>query len=222
MDFVRLLIYLSIGTLAMLVPIMIQGAWYNIKWVKRILVAVLLTLVGTLGTFLLFFIENGKFGGISFFGAVFFIPVIFVFVAKILDIKFDVLMDLSAPAECMMLAIMKIQCFATGCCGGRLITFAGKEFVFPSQLVELIDALLICILLMVLSRKIVNKGKLYPYYMIAYGTTRFILNIFRKAKVMKFLFIPFGNFWSLISIAIGVVWLGFLWKKEKKFTKRQK
>lgn len=213
MDFGRLLVYLSIGTIAMLVPIMMQGAWYRVNWYKRILIAVLLAFAGTLGTFMLYYIENGQFGGTSFFGAVFFVPILFFPVSKMLRISYNLLMDLCAPAECAMLAIMKVQCYLTDCCGGRRFLLDGKEFVFPSQLTELANALILGVVLLLISRKNKNQGKLFPWYMILYGVTRFVLNLLRDVADMAYLPLPLGNFWSLVSIAIGGVWL--IWARRR-------
>lgn len=200
----------------MLVPIMIQGNWYQINRNKRLLTAVLLTVAGTLGTFLLYFIENNRIGGTSFFGAVFFVPVLFIPVARLLGLRYDLLLDLCAPAECVMLVVMKVQCLIGGCCGGRKISLAGWEFVFPSQLMELVNALIICVVLLQMSRKEKHQGRIYPWYMVIYGISRFILNIGREAWVTKEMLLPFGNIWSLVSIAVGVIWLLLIQKRKQK------
>lgn len=191
----------------MLGPIMIQGSFYQVKVYKRLLLSVLLAAAGTLGTMILFFVENGEFGGTSFFGAVFFVPVLFVPITYLLKISYDSLMDLCAPAECAMLVVMKLQCFLTGCCGGVSLSLLGSEFVFPSQLAELFTALFLCVSLLVLSRDKKCRGKIYPLYMVFYGVTRFILNVFRKTNIVEYLHMPFGNFWSLLAIFFGVLWL---------------
>lgn len=191
----------------MLIPILIQGAAYRIAVVKRFLIAVILAVAGTLGTMLLFRIENGGFGGTSFYGAVFFVPVFLFPVAYLLKMRFGELMDLCAPAECAMLVIMKIQCLLSDCCGGVEIAWNGSRFVFPSQMAELLTAVVICIVLLRMSLKEKNRGSIFPAYMVIYGVTRFVLNIFRKTGIVPHLHMPYGNFWSLVSIAIGVIWL---------------
>ena len=213
---VKLLFYLAIGTAAMLIPIMIQSSWYNIKWYKSILIAILLTVAGTIGTYILYYIENGWIGGTSFFGAVFFVPLLFFGVAKMLKMPYGTLMDICAPAECIMLSIMKVQCLISGCCGGRGISFAGNTFVFPSQIAEMINALIIMIILMAISRKERNRGLIFPYYMVIYGISRFVLNIFRDVWVTTDMIIPYGNIWSIVSIIIGVVAIVVINRKAKK------
>lgn len=211
----KLLIYLSIGTLAMLVPIIILGAWYKITLQKRVVLAVLLTIAGTIGTYILFFIENGWIGGTSFFGAIFFVPVLFLPVAKLIKVPHGVLMDICAPAECIMLVIMKLQCFVNGCCAGRIVHFENNEFVFPSQIAELVNALLLFFVLMFIAYQRKQYGRIYQWYMIIYGFSRFILNILREEWIVTEMILPFGNIWSIVSILCGTVWLIIFDKKNR-------
>lgn len=193
----------------MLIPIVVQSRWYKMKFWKMPLLAVLLTIAGTSGAYLWFFIENHWIGGTSFYGAIFVVPVVFLFVAALLREPYSHIMDLCAPAECVMLAIMKTQCLLEGCCGGRFlwITATGSAVYFPSQIVELVNALVIFTVLMMLAYKKPKRGDLFPLYMVIYGVTRFILNLFRGAQSNFFLGMSPGNVWSLLSIAIGAAWL---------------
>lgn len=210
----KLLFYLAIGTAAMLVPIMIQGKWNDIKPLKRVAIAFLLTICGTVGTYILFFIENGWIGGTSFFGAIFFVPILFLPLAKLLKIPFGILLDICSPAECIMLAIMKVQCQISGCCGGREVCFMGEEFIFPSQIAEMINALMIFVILMLLAYRKNNIGKIYPLLMVIYGISRFILNIFREVWITTDMILPFGNIWSLLAVMVGIIWLIIIKKQN--------
>ena len=212
----NLLVFLTIGTLAMLAPVMIQSTWYKVNWKKSLLITVMLTATGTLGTFLMYFVENGSFGGISFYGAVFFVPILFVIVARLVGVRYGVLMDLCAPAECVMLAIMKVQCLLTGCCGGVLLRYNGVSYVFPSQIMEMVNGLVIGVILLLMARKEKNRGRLFPWYMVIYGVTRFVLNMFRQGGAARILGLPFGNFWSLVSIVVGIIWLWIARKRNMK------
>lgn len=205
----KLVLYLSIGTVVMLIPIVIQTKQYGIKLWKSAPIAVSLTIVGTIGTYILFFIENQWIGGTSFYGAVFLVPILFPFVAKLLREKTSYLLDISAPAECAMLMIMKIQCQLSGCCGGRELFLPGMQqsIQFPSQIAEMINAVFICFVLLLLSANRKNQGAIYPWYMVIYGASRFFLNVFREAWVTKQMLLPFGNIWSLVAIGVGIAWL---------------
>ena len=213
----NLLIILIIGTFVMFIPIIIQTIWYKIQLWKSAPVAICLTIIGTIGTYLMFFIENRELGGISFFGAVFLVPILFVLISKLLRIPYKQIIDLCAPAECIMLVIMKYQCLNTGCCGGRILfeTASGEIIRFPSQMVELINALILCVVLMILSYKPKYRGSIYPWYLVLYGTSRFILNFFRD--VWGEGTIPYGTIWSIVSVIIGTIWLIIL-KKRKECT----
>ena len=204
----KLLLFLVVGTVAMLVPIMIQTRRYEIDLIKGFLIAIILTIVGTISTYVWFFIEVGTFSGISFFGAVFIVPIVFVLFAKLFGIPYGQIMDICAPAECAMLVIMKVHCFVSGCCDGKLlyITEHGTQVYFPSQIVELTNALVIAVVLLLLSRKKENNGTIYAWYMVLYGSTRFVLNFFRDTKPIL-LFMGWGSIWGILAILIGVTWL---------------
>ncbi len=193
----------------MLALMLIISIKYRIKLWKCIPVAITLTVIGTLGTYIMFFVENSVFEGCSYYGAVFIVPIVFIYFAKLIRIPYGDLMDLCAPAECIMLAIMKCQCLLSGCCGGRVmyLTPEGAPVLFPSQIVELVNALAIMAVLMGLAFVPKLRGKLYPLYLIIYGVTRFTLNMFRMEQFPLLAGLTPGCLWSLIAIFFGVMWL---------------
>jgi prolipoprotein diacylglyceryltransferase len=207
----KFMIFLLLGTLAMLIPICIQAKWYGVKWWKTIVIALLLTVSGTLGTYLWFFVENGRFGGRSFYGAVFIVPVLFILVSWVFRIPYGKLMDLCAPAECIMLVLMKALCVLEGCCKGRILF---ENVRFPSQIAELVNALILLVILMYLSHKKENRGKIYPMYLLIYGASRFVLNFFRDVWAETWM--PMGTLWSILAMVIGGGILVYLKKKNEK------
>ena len=167
---------------------------------------------------LLYFIENGEWYGVSFYGAILFIPVLFLPAAKIFHERYGALMDLCAPAICIMLAIMKCSCMISGCCRGRLLFSDGNGggFVFPSRIVEIVVIIGIMLLLMVFEKDEDNQTKIYPMLMMMYGGTRFFLNFFR-AELSPFVWIiPPGHFWSIISVICGYLVLRRIKNKNIK------
>lgn len=202
----------------MLIPTMIQSAWYKIKVPKSILLTLCLTIAGTMGTYIMFFVENGWIGGTSFFGAVFFVPIPFFWVAHLMKLPYGDVMDLCAPAECMMLFVMKIQCQLSGCCAGRILfeSSDGVAVRFPSQIAEMINAVFLLTVLMVIAYQKKHRGELYPLYILLYGITRFILNFFRQDFVTTTMIIPFGTIWSIVAMVLGMVWLIVLRNTRKK------
>ena len=212
----KFLIVLALGTLSMLIPMLILGKWYHIRKIKIVIAALLLTISGVFGTYFWYVVENFVIGGRSFYGAVFIVPLLFLLIAKILRVPYAHLLDLCAPAECVMLVLMKILCLTEGCCGGRVlwVDANGTEVIFPSQLAELMSAFVVFTVLMILAYREKNRGMIYPWYLVLYGATRFTLNFFREEWVTTSHFVPLGTIWSVIAFIIGMGILLF-YKKRK-------
>lgn len=211
----RLVIALLIGTVLMLCVHLFCSRWYSLPRRKVVLNAPVLTVCGVASVKLMFFIESGRWSGLSFFGAVLFVPLLYLLVSKLMKERYSDLLDISAPSICVMLALMKVQCVVTGCCKGKVLyeTTAGEVVRFSSQISEMITALLLMVLLMVIMRNEKNHGKIYPWFMVLYGITRFGWNLLRETKPFVWV-LPAGNFWSLIAIAIGVLWMLIDRKKD--------
>lgn len=210
--------FLLVGTILMSIPILLVSIKYRIHVFKGVLIALTMTLVGTIGTYVMFYIENKAYGGLSFYGAVFLIPLAFPLVALILRISYCEIMDMCAVGECVMLAMMKVHCIMSDCCKGREIFVAanGVGVIFPSRLIEMITALAIFILLIRWVSKGQHKGELYSWYLIFYGSTRFILNMGRQEWVVRRTFLPIGNIWSVIAVFIGFICLQVARKQKIK------
>lgn len=204
MIYAKLILYVSIGMATMMIPILIQSGWQNMLRRKGIVVALSGTVAGTIGTMILYWIENHRFGGTSFYGAVFAVPIIMLGVSHWLDESYERIMDLCAPAASAMLCVMKVQCLLSGCCEGRILY--GK-FRFPSQIAEFLSGLVIMVVLLALAKKRPGRGDLYPMYLTIYGCTRFLLNLLREKQDPFLLGMAAGNFWSIIAVIWGVVWL---------------
>lgn len=204
--------FLFLGMAAMVACMIYTGRIYNIPVYKSVLAAVLLTVIGYCSAVLMFFIESGGWTGRSLYGAIFLAPVMMYPVAWLLKVPYKHLIDLCAPAECIMLTILKVKCMIDGCCGGRLIHFGNTSFIFPSQITEAIVFLVIGFILfrIVVSQKMV--GYVFPVFMIIYGTARFFLNLLRETTPW-ILGMAAGNFWSLISVGLGCL-AYYLLKKQ--------
>lgn len=202
------------GTVAMLILMLLRRKTYpQVSTWKIPLISILLTFAGVAGAMLMFFVESGHFGGTSFFGAILFVPVLLL-PALLLRVPYGTLIDLCAPAECLMLAFMKVDCLMSDCCIGRYLPALG--FQFPSQIIEMITTLVIMLILLQLERNPKNRNTLYAHYLILYGGTRFILNWFRYGLTPFVWILPAGNFWSVIAIALGLLWLAIATKRKQE------
>lgn len=193
------------GTVGMLMLMLLRRNFYpQVQLWKYPIISILLTLAGVFGAMLMYYIETGKFGGTSLFGSIFFIPLLLL-PMLFLRIPFSTLMDLCAPAECLMLVLMKLDCLLSGCCFGKYLP--SLEFQFPSQIIEMLTFFVIMLLLLQLERNKKNRGRIYGHFLIIYGFARFILNWFRYGVKPFVWILPAGNFWSIVAIAIGFAWL---------------
>lgn len=202
-----LLITISLGLmLSLALP---RRKLYQISLGKTFLLVVWVAVTGLLGTNILYLIENGTWGGRSFFGAVLFIPLFLVPAAHIFKIHIQKLVDFVAAPGLAMFVVNKLNCYLTGCCGGRVFrhTADGIPVYFPSQFVEMSVAIVIVCISLVLERIEVLRGKIYPICLILYGITRYILNSYRHEQAEFIFGMTAGSFWSVIAVIIGSVWL---------------
>lgn len=202
------ILYISGGTLAMIFVMLLCRREYPQPIGRGILSSVFLMVIGVAGVKLMYFIENGDFSGLSFFGAVFFIPLLALPVVLLPRTKYLDYLDVAAPSVAVMLAVMKVNCMVAGCCRGKILTetAAGEPVRFPSQLFEMIAALAIAALLLYMVKRKMLRHKLYPVFMLLYGTTRFVLNLFRETDDF-WLGLGIGNLWAVAAALLGLLWL---------------
>lgn len=196
---------IGLGALAMFVSMLLRKKQFpQVAGWKMALLTLWLTITGVLGTMILAYIELGQFGGTSFYGAIFLVPIL-ITPALLLKITYRDILNLCAPAECAMLVVMRFDCIDKGCCFGRYLPDLG--FQFPSQISEMIVGVVIMITLIRMLQKD-RQAQLYPWYMILYGVCRFILQGFRYGGTNPWVLgLSQGHLWSLVSILIGTVWL---------------
>ena len=149
-------------------------------------------------------VEAGTWTGVSFYGAVLFAPFLMVIVGFLLKIRPEKTLMMCAPAGCVALVFMKIQCMITGCCYGKILRYLdnGRPVRFPSQMVEMVVGIILLIVIMRLVTSKKQQDFVYAWFLLLYGSSRFILNLFRDTE--PFIFgISGGCFWSIISVIIG-------------------
>lgn len=216
-------IFLSVGTILMIVIMLFCGKYYQVAVWKRVLTAIIFTVAGVIGVKIMAYVEMGRWGGRSFFGAVLFTPIIMIFYAYILKEKPTDILDLCAPSEAIMLALMKVDCTIVGCCFGRIIGIDSHGIMirFPSQITECITAVIICIILILMIYKGKQRGTIYCWYMILYGIVRFFLNWMRETSPFIWI-LPAGNFWALITLGLGLFFLYYYRNRKQQTEMRTK
>lgn len=213
MKSVSIYVFLAIGTGLMLMVTVPLARRLKLPKIRTVIFTVLLALVGLAGALLMGVAEGNAWGARSFFGALFLPLLVMPPVALLLRYPCGKMLDLCAPAECVMLALLKLKCYADGCCYGREITLFSRTFVFPSQLTELAAALILMAVLIKLILSGLQEGSVYPWYMILYGVSRFFLNLLRDTTPFVWI-LPAGNFWSIVSLILGILALWILKRKS--------
>lgn len=211
------IIFIVLGTIMMLVVAFILKKDYELSPLKTVLISVSLTVVGVLSVMLMYFVENGKIGGVSFFGAVFFVPLLLYPVSLLLKMPYKEYLDISAPMVAIMLTVMKINCLIAGCCYGKVLYYdtESNPVRFPCQLSEMLVALIIALILIICIKGKLLKSLIYPSFMVLYGVTRFILNFLRETN--DFIFgLAIGNIWAIVATIIGVAWIALFYFFQRK------
>lgn len=196
---------IGLGGVAMFVSMLLRKKQFPQIAVWKMAIVALLTLItGVGGSMILAYIELGQFGGTSFYGAVFLVPILIV-PAMLMKVSYKDILNLCAPAECAMLFVMRFDCLKNKCCFGRYLP--ALEFQFPSQIAEMVVGITIMLTLIRMHIKD-RQVQLYPWYMILYGACRFILQGFRYGGTDPWVLgLSQGHFWSVISVTIGMIWL---------------
>lgn len=204
---IRRITVIACSTLSIFILILLRRKRYpEISVKKLILISAALAISGVAGSMLMNYIESGSFLGTSFFGAILFVPVFMLPLTK-MDIPFGKLMDICAPAGCAIVAVLKWDCVYAGCCSGKTFTLWNWTFKVPIQIMESLASLVIMFLLLHYEKSQNRKNQIYPIYLIIYGIVRFSLNWLRTGLEPFVWILPPGNFWSLVAILFGCIWL---------------
>lgn len=211
---------IGLGGVAMFISMLLQKKQYpQVAIWKMFLLALGILVTGVFGAMVLAYIETGEFGGTSFYGAVFLVPVL-ILPAKLMKISYKDILNLCAPAECAMMIVMRFDCLDKGCCFGKYLPELG--FQFPSQIAEMaVGAGIIAVLIVMHCKN--RETWLYPWYMVLYGVCRAILQCFRYGGTEPWaLGLSQGHLWSLVSVTVGIVWLVLSRQKKPVAKKRNK
>lgn len=192
------------------------GTLFNIFWLKKfkeqlqisniaiILLSIFHTIFGVLSVRLFAEIEVltglSEGGKLSLFGGIYFMPIYYYFLTKILKCKAAQIFDIFAICIIFTLMCARVGCIISGCCQGRLIP--GMDIHYPTREAEI---LFYVVLIAVLSKKVLKsgtKGEIYPVYMIAYGIFRFFDEFFRARSNSTIIHPP--HFWALLCLIIGL------------------
>lgn len=198
-------IMLLLGTAGMFACLWGRRKRFSLNLGQGAAFTVLLTLVGVAGAMLLFYLESGSFGGVSFYGSVFLIPLLMPVFGMLFRLKPGQTMDICGPCVAIMIGCMRFNCVLNSCCGGWEMCLGSFCFAWPTQAMDSIGDFAIVLWLLGLERESRGKGTLYPRFMIAYSVMRFLLEFLRDTP-KDWLYLSHGQWFALTAIAVGAVW----------------
>lgn len=146
-------------------------------------------------------------GHINYFGNIY---SLLLLAAVLALVKIDPLrqLDLIIPAHAVSLVFFKMACFMAGCCNGKecaggFYFVRNQRYEFPSQLLEMLVALVIAIVLICTLRKGLFPGRLHALYLILYSATRFFTEFTREGDVI-FAGLQAYQLQCLVTLALSV------------------
>lgn len=198
-------IVLAVGTVGMFVCLFRRRDIFRLNALQCGIFTLCLTAVGVLGAMLLFLAETGRFGGISFYGSVFLIPPLMPPIGLLFKQKPQQSLDVCAPCVAVMIGCLRVNCFLSGCCGGRTACIGNFCFAWPTQMIDSLADFLILGWLLKREREKPCSGTLYPLFMVAYSTMRFLLEFLRDTP-KDWLYLSHGQWFAMIAVIVGTVW----------------
>lgn len=197
---------LTVGVLGMLLCAYKRRTLFGLSGWQCGLFTVLLTVTGVAGAMLLYFLETGAFGGVSFYGSVFLIPVLMPLFGLLFRLKPGQTMDVCGPCVAIMIGCLRLSCFLTGCCGGWTVCLGDFCFAWPTQILDSIGDFVIVTWLLQKERKAPVSGKLYPCFMMSYSVMRFFLEFLRDTT-KDWLYFSHGQWFAIAAIVLSVLWI---------------
>lgn len=135
--------------------------------------------------------------------------------------------DLVMPSVAAAQGFGRIGCFFAGCCYGREtdsachIVFSHSDFapngvpLIPTQLISSAGDFLICISLVLISRRNLSKGRVGALYLVFYGIGRFLVEFLRGDLRGSVGPLSTSQFISILITAAGVILFAILPKITK-------
>lgn len=208
---------LTLGTLGMMLCAVNRRERFALKNWQCILFSLLLTVVGVTGAMLLYFLETGTFGGVSFYGSVFLIPLLMPLVGLLFRLRPGQTMDLCGPCVAIMIGCMRFGCFLTGCCGGWTVCLGSLCFEWPTQILDSVGDFAIMTWLLQTEDQTPGSGRLYPWFMVTYSAMRFCLEFLRDTP-KDWLHLSHGQWFAAGAVVMGLLWLALQKRQTKQTT----
>lgn len=210
-----------IGALSVVIGGYLLGKRFGFEFAKSILYVVGTVVTGYLllwGTSWVF--GGGKMNGLNFIRIVTFLPVPIFLLSRLFRDPFGDVADFLAPLVPVFHGVTHLGCIFAGCCHGYpasrgLYSNAAGTVCFPIQPIEAASSLLVAVALFVMMHRGVQKGRLYGWYLVLFGATRFVWEFFRDNEKVWFGISELA-FHALGALAVGVIGLVIINHRKRR------
>lgn len=158
------------------------------------------TVAGVLAVKLFAFLE-GVPGGMSLYGAIFFLPLVYALGAAVSKRSAKDVFDVCTLCMIIAFLLARFNCLYSGCCPGAVVPWS-DSIRWPTREAEILFHLVLAIWL---GRRVLQKkkpGTVYPLYMMWYGGFRFLVEFLREQQALCGPF-HIAHIWSIVSFVVG-------------------
>ena len=181
-----------LGVVAVLAVGYLSGKYYGLSFAKSILYVVFAVALGyALLWGMSWVIGGGKVIGLNYVRVVTVLPLAVFLVTRLCRDSFSKISDFIAPLLAIFHGVTHIGCIFPGCCHGYPMEWGiysneASAVCFPSQPIEAASSLLTAVVLLFMMKKNVQTGKLYAWYLIMFGGSRFLWEFLRDNEKLGF------------------------------------
>ena len=168
---------------------------------------------------------GGTMGSVDHVRTVIYIPILLFPITLIFRDKFAKVLDFIAPLLALYHAIICLGCMFAGCCQGYpaawgIYSNVAETICFPIQPIEAATNAMISMVLLIMTNRKIQAGRLYAWYLVLYGGTRFFFEFFRNNHKVWCGLSEF-SFQALVAVLMGMVCLiitNKYFRERKEFT----
>ena len=224
-------LYYSFWILSLVIALIVGcalGKLYGFSYARSIILVSLDILLAYLLIWAISWIfGGGKTIGFNFARILIFAPIYFVLLAFVFKVPLWKLADFFSPVGAIVAGVSHLGCIFSGCCHGYpsawgIYSNVAGTVCFPIQPIESITNISIGILLLFMAKRGIQKKRLYIWFMILFGATRFIWEFFRDNDKI-WLGLSDLALHALASAVVGLAALFIIkWCAHKEVTHHEK
>ena len=191
---------LGIAAIATFVWLLLLRERLRMTWYVAFALAILHVIYGVFCVRIFARMEGADTGAMSLFGAVFLMPVAYYLGAKLSKRPMSEVFDIFGVAMIFTLLLARCNCLHAGCCLGRYLFHT--QMRWPTREAEILFYIVFLALMIPRVWKGKTKGRLYPFYMLAYGAFRAVVECFRVSDAQTLFHL--SHVWAFLALGLGL------------------